>query len=99
MPTSSQSQILSVVDYQLIQRQQQTGVYNRTTKSVVRPSIQRTPGFSQDQGHERDDARPSINKEAADEQQSSPPPLAPQLITRRRSSDKFSDGKSGPAHS
>ena len=97
MPTSSQSQILSVVDYQLIQRQQQTGVYNRTTKSVVRPSIQRTPGIPQEQGQVRDDTRPSIDKQPADEQQSSPPALASRLIARRRSSDKFSDGKNGRA--
>ncbi|CAF1242987.1 unnamed protein product [Adineta steineri] len=83
MPTSSQSQILSVVDSQLLHQQQQqqpqqqqkaTG-HSRTTKSPVRISVNQNPGNESKRRYSKDDH--------------SPPP--PNIINRRRSSDKPTD--------
>lgn len=92
MPTSSQSQILSVVDGQLLQHQQQqkAGGQVRTNKSPVRASTNQTGVSELRRRSIKEDRRPSISQRYNDEDHSPPPP---NVINRRRSSDKPNDGK------
>jgi hypothetical protein len=78
MPTSSQSQILSVVDYQLIQQQQQANIQDGTINPPVHISIHQTPRrLSKDNQRKKDN----------DDDNQSPPPS--NLTTHRRSSGKI----------
>jgi len=91
MPTSSQSQILSVVDYQALQQQQQqqqqaSGQDGTTAKLSSRISVDQTPTIETKRRQSKDDHRPSTGKK--DE---SPPPAS--LLPYRRSSTKINDGK------
>jgi hypothetical protein len=77
MPTSSQSQILSVVDYQLIQQQQQASGQDGTIKPLVHISIHQTPRRLSKDNHRK-------KEDDDDDDNQSPPP--PNLTNRRRSS-------------
>lgn len=84
MPTSSQSQILSVVDYQLLQ--QQPNGQNNTTKPRNETSIgdgKRHPP--------KDERRTSIDKKKENDR--SPPASSVNASDRRRSLDKANDSK------
>ena len=87
MPTSSQSKILSVVDYQLLQQQQASG-QDGTTKSSDGLTVSQTAVSELRRRHSKDNRRPSLGKKDDDNQ--SPPP--PNLTARRRSSGKINDG-------
>lgn len=95
MPTSSQSQILSVVDYQLLHQQQQQqqptiaqdGV---TVKPAIRISVNQTPLLEARRRLSKDERRPSIGKKFDNEKLS---PSSQNLLVRRRSSLKLADGK------
>lgn len=87
MPTSSQSKILSVVDYQLVQ-QQGTGVDELTKPTVHAPSS-KTSGTESKRRHQ-DDRRRSIENKSGDDNHSPPPS---HLSTRRLSSSKNNDSK------
>ena len=82
MPTSSQSQILSVVDYQLLQ-QQPNGQTTKPTNQISAADAKRRP--------QRDDRRTSIDKK--NENDRSPPPSSVNATDRRRSLDKANDSK------
>jgi len=89
MPTSSQSQILSVVDYQLLQQQQASG-QNTTTKPPVQILVNQTTDNGSKRRHQKDDRRTSIeNKNGEDNHL----PLPPNATDRRRSTDKNNDSK------
>ncbi|CAF1078610.1 unnamed protein product [Adineta ricciae] len=92
MPTSSQSQILSVVDGQLLQHQQQQKAsgQTRTNKSPVRALANQTGVSELRRRSIKEDRRPSISQRYNDEDHSPPPP---NVINRRRSSDKPTDGR------
>lgn len=84
MPTSSQSQILSVVDYQLLQ--QQPNGQPTTTKPTNQISVadaKRRPS--------KDDRRTSIDKKKENDR--SPPSSSVNATDRRRSLDKANDSK------
>lgn len=90
MPTSSQSQILSVVDYQLIQQQQQqTNNQPPTTRPPVRISV--------NQISVNDSKRRQSIENKNDVDNHFPPPV--NVTNRRRSSDKTSDSKIKNHHS
>jgi hypothetical protein len=89
MPTSSQSQILSVVDYQLLQQQQASG-QNGTTKPSLRISVNQTPINESKRRQQKGDRRASIENKT-DEDNHSPPPS--NVSNRRQSSDKNNDSK------
>ncbi len=78
MPTSSQSQILSVVDYQLLQQQQSSG-QNVPTKSSVRIPVNQTS------------VRRALIENKNDVDNHFPPPSY--VTNRRRSSDKTNESK------
>lgn len=84
MPTSSQSKILSVVDYQLLQQQKQTNEQDQSTITTIR----RLSVHSPDNQIKR---RQSIGKKDTDDnkQLSS----LPNLNVRRRHSMKINDSK------
>ncbi|UJR33819.1 hypothetical protein I4U23_021243 [Adineta vaga] len=90
MPTSSQSQILSVVDGQLLQQQQKPSGQNRTNKSPVRASANQTGVSEARRRSVKEDRRPSIGNRYNDEDHSPPPS---NVINRRQSSDKPNDGR------
>jgi hypothetical protein len=90
MPTSSQSQILSVVDHQLLQQQQGTGQDGIITKSSNRIPINQISGIEIKRRQSKDDRRLSIGRQDDDEKFS--PPNSNQ-INRRQSSSKTIDGK------
>ncbi|CAF1073691.1 unnamed protein product [Adineta ricciae] len=92
MPTSSQSQILSVVDGQLLQNQQQQKAsgQTRTNKSPVRALVNQTGVSELRRRSIKEERRPSISQRYNDEDHSPPPP---NVINRRRSSDKPTDVK------
>ncbi len=89
MPTSSQSQILSVVDYQLLQQQQPSG-QNVTTKPPVRIPVNQPAVNDSIRRQQKDDRRTSIDSKKHENERSSP---LPRVNTRRRSSDKNIDSK------
>ena len=91
MPTSSQSQILSVVDHQLLQQQQANGQEGISIKPSSRITINQTSVIETKRRQSRDDRRLSIGRKDDDEKYS-PPPSSNQM-TRRRSSAKTTDGK------
>lgn len=89
MPTSSQSKILSVVDYQLLQ-QQQTNEHGVTTKSSYPRSIsQATPNESQWR-QSNDDYHLMIGIKENDDNKSA---LPTNFSVHRRSSTKIDDSK------
>ena len=83
MPTSSQSKILSVVDYQLVQKQQQqpNGQEGVTEKPSSQSVINQTP-----LGRARDERRSAIRRKSRDNEQSASP-------VYRRNSMKINDSK------
>ncbi|CAF3678522.1 unnamed protein product [Rotaria sp. Silwood1] len=93
MPTSSQSQILSVVDYQLLQQQAQQQQTASGQDVTTKPSgfnlINQTSIIETKRRHSKDDRRPSFGKKDNDDNQSPPPP---NINIRRRSSAKITDG-------
>jgi hypothetical protein len=89
MPTSSQSQILSVVDYQLLQ---QASGQNGTTKPPLRISVNQTSINESKRRHQNGDRRRSIENKT-DEDNHSPPPPPSNVFNRRQSSDKNNDSK------
>ncbi len=89
MPTSSQSQILSVVDYQLLQQQQTSG-QNVTTKPPVRIPVNQPAVNDSIRRQQKDERRTSIDSKKHENEHSSP---LPRVNTRRRSSDKNIDSK------
>ncbi|CAF1061835.1 unnamed protein product [Rotaria sordida] len=98
MPTSSQSQILSVVDYQLLQQQaqqqqqqQQQQIANSqdaTTKLAGLNYVNQPSLIEIRRRSSRDERRPSTGKKDNDGNQSPPPP---NITVRRRSSAKIID--------
>jgi hypothetical protein len=89
MPTSSQSQILSVVDYQLLS-QQHAGGQDGTTKQPARISLHQASINDQKRQHRNEDHRSTMqNKNGGDNRSPSPP----NVNDRRRSSGKINDGK------
>jgi hypothetical protein len=94
MPTSSQSQILSVVDYQSIQ-QQASGQNATTTKPPVRISVNQTQVTDTIRRHSKDyERRLSIDKKNGNDH----PPSLPRVTERRRSSDKTVESKISIPH-
>lgn len=98
MPTSSQSRILSVVDYQLHQKQQNHREETHldlpdgpTLKPIVRISINRTSVSPPKRRPVREERRLSFEQRIAGKGLSPSPP--PNITARRRSSGKLSDGK------
>ncbi|CAF2927069.1 unnamed protein product [Rotaria sp. Silwood2] len=96
MPTSSQSQILSVVDYQLLQQQAQQQQQQQTasgqditTKLSGFNYVNQTSIIETKRRLSKDDRRPSFGKKDNDNNQSPPPP---NISARRRSSAKIIDG-------
>ncbi len=89
MPTSSQSQILSVVDYQSLQQQQTSG-QNVTTKPPVRIPVNQPAVNDSIRRQQKDERRTSIDSKKHENEHSSP---LPRVNTRRRSSDKNIDSK------
>ncbi|CAF2468341.1 unnamed protein product [Rotaria sp. Silwood2] len=87
MPTSSQSKILSVIDYQLGQ-QQATG-QDEVTKPTVHSSGSKIPGNESKRRSHKDDRRASIENKN-DEDNHSPSP--PNITDRRLSFSKNTDG-------
>jgi hypothetical protein len=85
MPTSSQSQILSVVDYQLLQ--QQASGQNAQTKPPVRISVNQTQAIETIRRLSKDERRPSIDRKNGTS------PTFPRVTDRRRSSDKTAESK------
>ncbi|CAF3473703.1 unnamed protein product [Rotaria sordida] len=87
MPTSSQSKILSVIDYQLIQ-QQATG-QDEITKPTVHITSSKISGNESKRRSQKDDPRSSIeNKNNEDNHSPSPT----NITDRRLSSSKNTDG-------
>ena len=84
MPTSSQSQILSVVDYQLLQQQQQQQSNGQTTKSTARTTANQPSTIDSKR-------RSSIDKK--NENNHSLPSSSAYVTDRRRSLDKANDSK------
>jgi hypothetical protein len=97
MPTSSQSQILSVVDYQLLhqqqQQQQQTAGQDGTTKLPVRISVNQTSVSTSKRRHQNQDHHPSVENKNDDDDNDDQSPPPPSSTARRRSSGKLTDGK------
>jgi hypothetical protein len=89
MPTSSQSQILSVVDYQLLQQQQASG-QNTTIKPSVRISVNQT-SVNESKRHQQKEDRRSSNEDNNYQNNHLAPPS--NRMDRRRSSDKSIDSK------
>jgi len=87
MPTSSQSQILSVVDYQSLQQQQASGQDGTTAKLSSGISVNQTSTIGRRRSQSKDERRPSIGR--IDE---SAPPA--NLLSYRRNSTKINDGTS-----
>ena len=87
MPTSSQSQILSVVDYQLLQeqQQQQTTGQNAPAKPPVRISVNQTSVSESKRHYPKDDRRSSTEDDHFASRS--------HTADRRRSSDKTNDSK------
>jgi hypothetical protein len=91
MPTSSQSQILSVVDHQILQQQQASG-QDGITKPSIRISLNQTPvNESRRYQHTKDRYSSTGNRYDDDDDNQSPPPH--NATARRRSSGKINDGK------
>ena len=85
MPTSSQSKILSVVDYQLIQ--QENSDRDGGTKSTTGSSIHRTAAADgSKKTHQKDQRRLSIEDKNNDHSPS------PNAAARRHNTDKINDG-------
>ena len=90
MPTSSQSQILSVVDYQLLHQQQQANGQDGTTKLPARITVNQIPTNESRRQHRNEDNRPvAQNKNGRDHHS----PSSPTPDDRRRNSGKIGDGK------
>ena len=87
MPTSSQSQILSVVDYQLLQ--QQAAGQNVPTKPPVRISVNQTQTIETVRRLSKDERRSSVDRKNG----TNPSPTLPRVTDRRRSSDKTVESK------
>ncbi|CAF4574468.1 unnamed protein product [Rotaria sp. Silwood1] len=87
MPTSSQSKILSVIDYQLGQ-QQATG-QDEVTKPTARNSGSKITGHESNRRSHKDDRRSSIENKN-DEDNHSPSPT--NITDQRLSSSKSTDG-------
>ncbi len=81
MPTSSQSKILSVVDYQLLQQQQTNGQEGVTAKPSSQIQTNQTPV-----GRARDERRSAIGRKDGNNEQSTSP-------VYRRNSAKINDSK------
>ncbi len=92
MPTSSQSQILSVVDYQLLQQHQQqpSGQDGTTTKPLNRISVNQTSVIETKRRSSKDDWRPSTGKKDDYDKQ---PPTPSNFSARPRNSIKINEGK------
>jgi hypothetical protein len=89
MPTSSQSQILSVVDYQLLHQQQANG-QDGTTKLPARITVNQISTNESKRQHRNEDHRTiAQNKNGRDHHS----PSSPSPDDRRRNSGKTADGK------
>src|SRR5580698_7521227 len=85
MPTSSQSQILSAVDYQLVQQQQATGQDGTTINPTGPIWVNQTTVTETRRRRSKDERRPSTGRKDDDERYISP---RPNLTGRRRSSNE-----------
>lgn len=92
MPTSSQSKILSAVDYQLLQQQHQqsSSGQDTTAKDFSINSVNPAPVIESKRRLSKDDRRSSIGRKDDDDNML----LTPlSRSARRRSSEKIGDGK------
>ena len=97
MPTSSQSQILSVVDYHLHKQKQQRHRCDDEQHDQTKSFLKITVAKSKKVRH-KVASEPFINEKYNEDENQSPSPPPPSLLIRRRSSGKMSDGKNENFH-
>ena len=93
MPTSSQSRILSVVDYQLLRKQQNSDVHDGQTKPNDRTQVHQSSAILSKRRPYRDDRRSSSESKNNERNRIPSPPPPSSIIDQRRHSDKSNDGK------
>jgi hypothetical protein len=93
MPTSSQSRILSVVDYQLLRKQPNSDVQDGQTKASGRAPVQPSSSILSKRRPYRDDRRSSIESKNNERNRIPSPPPPSSIIEQRQNSDKSTDSK------
>lgn len=93
MPTSSQSRILSVVDYQLHRKQQNSDVHDGQAKPKDRTPGHQSSAILSKRRPYRDDRRSSIDSKNNERNRVPSPPPPSSIVDQRRHSDKSNDGR------
>ena len=95
MPTSSQSRILSVVDYQLLRKQQQSDTYDGPAKPSVRVPVHQSPAILSRRRAYKEDRGSSVESRNNERNRTPSPPPPSSILEERPNSEKSSDGELG----